>query len=400
MSIIISQRSAAVTVPLVGVVEDLVGEAPGAWGGAVAHRGVSYRQRTTSGSVYRYAYSVDPESSFSGSRPADAIVDTDGVLTRNIGIDQSVEALFSNTTGTTVRRLNFNTLGAGVLETEVLGAVPDSYLEFSSAIVDALLTSGGSTAVYDTSGNRNMASWWPHSAMTGVPFTTSQSPTSGRFCGPAITKRHLLTANHFAPSIGTIVTWKTASNIAVTSTVIGGAACGWSDLRVVVLDSDLPDSITPFAIPGPWFGAATGNLLCMQHCGIFQNQSRVAGYAHAAQLSDGAVLETAPIAWSGLNSSDFRPAEQLISTVFESVMLPDFVAYSNDFQHFGITGDSGLGWFIPISSGAWAVAGAFQSPFGSPRLYEAVVNACITAADTAAGVSTGYTVTVAPDPTA
>lgn len=68
------------------------------------------------------------------------------------------------------------------------------------------------------------------------------------FTYTAITRSHFLTARHCSPSVGHAVTWYTADNTPVTRTISALATIGTNDCRLALLDSPLPESITPARI--------------------------------------------------------------------------------------------------------------------------------------------------------
>ena len=84
-----------------------------------------------------------------------------------------------------------------------------------------------------------------------------------------------------------------------------------------------------------------------------------------------------------------------------STFYPAFLVPYIDFYAQAVSGDSGSPAFVVLSESELALAGCITSDQGDGDFPdEDLLNAMIAQVDAVAGVSTGYTVTVAPNPVA
>lgn len=396
---ILAQLHPSFYAPAVTVERRLLGGTLGSWTEGQVAGGVEYRFRGRTDAHYEYPFFVDESTTYEGSVPAESVVDVSGVLTRASGFEGIAKALFTRGGASRKIPLDFQTFESSTQETEVTGAVTGEYLDFSSSAVITALE--GETEIY-VGGNRNPDSGWPHAALTAVPYVTSRV-TSARFCSTAITRRHCLTAKHYHPHVGDTITWKTTSNESIVRSVVSVAEVPWCDLAVIALDSDLPVSITPLPIVGDWFGSVdtTAKTHRPQHAGIFQDQFRDLCFFSRADVSviDSTLFQPTGT-WGEFSAADYAPASMTITSSFSSGRLPALASYFDSRKYYGESGDSGLSGVVPIADGAWAVAGAYHTAGTFAHPHEDLVNALIAAADASAGISTGYTATIASDPTA
>ena len=385
--------------PVVVTSLEVIGGDPGVWTTGLVSNGLVYRSRTSTNSHYEYPFSMDDETVFDGSIPANSIEVSNGRLIRASGFNSVAKAVFSKGAVKQLHSLNFATFPGSITQVEATGAVADGYLDFSSDIVSALLSSGDSASIY-IDGTRNLDSFWPHAELTAIPYRTNRA-NSGTLCAVPFTRRHCVTAKHYHLAVGDTITWKTLANADVTIQVIGYAAVDWSDLAVLTLASDLPESITPLPVVGEWFASADLNSSTNlpQHSGIFQDQFHQCCFGHIANHATFSAYSFSGT-WNGFDESDYIPKEVIITTSEATRILPSMLNFYNDFKYYAESGDSGLSFLAPIANGGWAIVGPFYFPTAVTFVFEDIMNALIIAADTSAGVSTGYTVTVAPDPTA
>ncbi len=92
---------------------------------------------------------------------------------------------------------------------------------------------------------RNTNNW-----IAGVDFTGA-SPwndmySNGYVPGTLISPRHMVSANHFVPVVGTQMTFVAANNTVVKRTIVAQKQVGDTDIAVSLLDSDVPDTILYF----------------------------------------------------------------------------------------------------------------------------------------------------------
>ena len=86
---------------------------------------------------------------------------------------------------------------------------------------------------------------------------------------------------------------------------------------------------------------------------------------------------------------------------YNNGQLPEFLDDYGDFLRAPQPGISGSPSFFPLSETELALVAPISTEGGAGmRYHEDILNATVANADSVAGVSTGYTVTVAPDPTA
>ena len=199
--------------------------------------------------------------------------------------------------------------------------------------------------------------------------------------GTAITPRHVVLSAHFALSIGDTIRFVTSGNVVVTRTIVQTSVLtyqqGNTDGLVVLLDSDLPSSITP--------------------CKIFPSNYDTYLPAGAHHLSHNAFR----IPLITLNKqeqcsiTDFRTVNMPPPTTYPVLLwrppeLADRLAFWAD----AVVGDSGNPLFATINSELWLVSTFYTNrsgPFYGRMVPE--LNSTISSLDALQGVSTGYTVT-------
>lgn len=190
---------------------------------------------------------------YSSTNPVVASVDATGRITTHasggviivVGILPAKRTTVHNgsiTGGETVdtfSRYIDGTLGKEINDTTISMAAPGKSKSVYSTISHDL-------AIY----SRN-ANCWVSRDLTAWPIRNST--TGQRFNGCAVSKRHLVVANHAYPSIGSVVLFVALNNQVVERTIIASQFIGIGDLRIALLDSDLPASISPCKVlPENW----------------------------------------------------------------------------------------------------------------------------------------------------
>jgi hypothetical protein len=195
--------------------------------------------------------------------------------------------------------------------------------------------------------------------------------------GTAITPRHILLAAHYEPAEGTVFRFITADNQVITRTMVKkrrhpAFVPNFPDLTVGVLDSALPASITPCKVlPASWATYLPG----IPDSGMGPAATRVPVIVLDQE-------EKALVAdWTQSNTQTI-------------IKQPPVDATRLAFYETTIIGDSGNPVFIVINGVVYLLTVLTTPDSGTflvPQI--AAVNSLIAAADAAAGISTGYTLT-------
>jgi hypothetical protein len=204
---------------------------------------------------------------------------------------------------------------------------------------------------------------------------------AGSRAGTAITPRHVLLAAHYPLSIGDTLRFVTSDNVVVTRTVVQTSVIIYEqasvDALVLLLDSDLPSSITP--------------------CKIFPSDYDAYLPAGAHHLSHNAFR---------IPLISFNRYEQCSIADFRTVNMPPPTKYPFmlwrspelenrlDFWTEASVGDSGNPLFACINSELWLVS-TFRTAYGGPFYGRMVseLNSTIASLDALQGINTGYTAT-------
>lgn len=321
--------------------------------------------------------------------------------------------------------LNCNDVSGGGTENRVTGFSSSTLGAHTWAILEPLLIAGGDDVCLSggvLSGSNwdfgaatyNAACWAADFDFSGVSHKNSWWNISSP-CGTAITERHVVMAAHYTPPAGTVLTFIAPDGTKVTRTILAynaGTITGNSgklndnpvvgDVAIATLSGPnlSDDGITIYPIAGDWIHKDMGGgSFAAQWLGVKLTQTRKVALCGRTDTS-----ATTPLLVSGTyNGTTFTDKKVAHVTDWGSAMenfLPYFLRSYAARMAANIVGESGHPRFIPLTSTALALAGCVTaSNGGGPYPDEDIWNACIASADTAAGISTGYTVTVAPDPT-
>lgn len=219
--------------------------------------------------------------------------------------------------------------------------------------------------------------------------------------GVLITTRHILIARHFAYGIGTQVRFSNAAGTVETRTVTGTSAASVAgDLWVCTLDAAVTIA-TPCAIAGTWItqGRTVANDYARWYSGGISIHTDQNAKIYAGGLGQ-TIAQVGSYAGSmTVGATTFAACEsQGFIEHFASSCIPSaYAAMRNN----PVTGDSGQPVFVVID-GEPVLLWTWTYPTGGTPAYlhnGAVLNALIAVSDSNAGISTGYTVTVATDPT-
>ena len=196
--------------------------------------------------------------------------------------------------------------------------------------------------------------------------------------GTAITARHAVCANHYPITVGATIRFVASDNTVTIRTVVQAARIFYNgagtDAWMILLDSDLPASITP----------------CKLFPDSFETYLPAGVRTFAAEALPCLAMDFSE---NGI-AIDLRSkgyGNQTPVMVFQGPTLPDRLAFFDPI----IPGDSGNPIFGVIGSELWLLStffGAGSGPFYGGLVAE--LNAMITTLDTLQGDITGHTVTV------
>lgn len=288
----------------------------------------------------------------------------------------------------------------------------------------------GTNPVYPNNSNFSTGTWNPNCWASQFDFSGFaihsnwwNGPWTG---GTLITRRHVLICNHFPPSIGSAYTFMAKDGTKYTRTVLAindGPTAGantqitsnqaWSqigDICVAVLSSDLPASIVSYAIVPEWrLNQPTSASYAQQWIGFKTDvHRRIFICGRADTNATGFSRYTGSYAGTAntFTGKSFTNAITNTYTALEwgsTAALPPFMSSYSSFYdpQTGTEANSGSPRFIPLSNSTLGLIGTVT--FASGQGYypdEQIVNICIASADAKAGISTGYTVTLATNPVA
>ena len=341
-------------------------------------------------------YSLNDDSisfAYSSDNPTEIDVAPNGQVVFMVAPESTASAIITivstSGTATTTRTVSVTLTLSGASVVEVIeGGVAGSAREALSDPMDTAL-SGANPATQQkvyTSQDHVTPAYVRNTSFflqgTHAEALTCASPwnsrQAGKRAGTAITARHAVLADHYPLYAGDTLRFIASDNTVITRTVVQAARIFYNgngtDARMVLLDSDLPASITP--------------------CKIFPDGYET--YLPAGATSAAAVALP-------LLAMDFSENGIALDVIGKSVYasspsincgaptIPHRLAFYDPI----IVGDSGNPIFVAIGSELWLLS-TFHGPAGGP-FYGGLVselNAMITTLDTLEGDITGHTVTV------
>lgn len=215
------------------------------------------------------------------------------------------------------------------------------------------------------------ANFWLDShkqALTCIsPYNSQQD---NKRAGVAFTPRHVVCATHYKVDVGSTIRFVTATNTVVNRTVVGTESIGSTDIEIQILDSDLPNSITPCKVLPSDYNDYLGDMRYTPFLALDQEEKGLVGEIDMA--SD----YTGNVSW---------------------LRYPDRQSLTAQRKSFGeelIDGDSGNPMFCVTKTQLWLFSTAhiaYRGPLLSEYISE--INTAINTLDTAQGISSGYTVT-------
>lgn len=385
------------------------------------HRSVKFDRTSataTHNEYYAFGSNLLPVEIASQS-PADSLdISEWPTVKRKDGVDSVVSASFENERAvSSTWDLDFTDRGGQVYDNKSDEIIPGTLLEYTYNIVKALADAMTGNAMWDSSGNRAQTNVIPHEFLTGHVWNGKWGPGTGAGTTPitgrrfmAITKRHLFACGHYQYYPGDILQWKDIDNNIIERTVLRvinvrdeTAALGGTsfDMSITLLDADLPGSIAIPPVAGDWaLGIISEDsdsiVACPQVAGItlLNNDGHMNPFLRG-QNYDTTWSKSAVAVLDGISIDNSRA---LGNTGYSNTtdIAGDWspAVVGNPFYHELRGGDSGSPSLIPYADG-WAFCG-----YISGRMAEAsLLDELIALIDSREGISTGYTVTVAPDPT-
>lgn len=330
---------------------------------------------------------------FESDNPTEVAVDAGGMVVYQVAPEQTASAVITitgvNGLSTIARTVHISLDVSGETTIDVIeGGVVGSARKALSDVLDTALSGANPVtqqSVYTSQDHsapayvRNTSFLLSSLVEALTCFSPWNSAGGGKRAGTAITKRHAVLANHYKYEAGTTVRFITSNNAIVTKTVVQSARIfqdgAGTDAYMVLLDSDLPESITPCKL----FPSGYADYL---PAGVDPNSYAATDIPLLAidQHEKGIVLD--------FNKHGYPPEEA--NVLYGKPTLADRIAFYEPI----ISGDSGNPVFAVIGSELWLLStfgGAHVGPFYGELTSE--LNAMIVTLDTLQGDLTGYTVT-------
>lgn len=285
------------------------------------------------------------------------------------------------------RRLNlaYSTQSADGAKASTGIADGDNYLRYSTEWLASVID--GNSAVYSGT-SRNPSCWLAGEDLTGIPYSNT-SGGSQKNSG-MISPRHLPGVKHFQMEVGTVLTFPDGS----TRTIIG-VSDPVGDALMYLINADISAGTKVYPVPGRWLFITSESgvsfTTASQFVGVFVNRNRDASFVRVCDYES----DSSP----KIDGDGFADCATTIrfDALWPEQIIPEFSSLSA-YRIAPNTGDSGSAIFFKVADGL-ALGAVFTSGLGGPFMDEDFANALIVSADSNAGISTGYTVTVSPDPT-
>jgi hypothetical protein len=223
----------------------------------------------------------------------------------------------------------------------------------------------------------------------------------------AITARHMIGARHWGKNYSNAVVRFRGTDGSINERAVIGVSSALSapdDLIVLALASpNLPETVAPFAVVGEWFRSGYSQVTTHIFdfwCGAYAFAVNQNYHALGMFIGNGTTLGKT-FRTNGTGVGNFYMYVPCYGGDFGLVLGSDQLAGDENFFAPIVTGDSGKPTFL-LNGGTPVLLGVFTTAYACTfvgSLDGDVANAHIASADSNAGVSTGLTVTVAPDPT-
>ena len=339
--------------------------------------------------IVTYSLNDDPISfAYSSDNPTEINVAPDGQVVFMVAPESTASAIITilatsgTATATRTVSVTLTLSGASVVDVIEGGVAGSARKALSDPMDDALIVANPATQqkVYTTQDPyvRNTSFFLQGTHAEALTCASPWNSTGGtRRAGTAITPRHAVCANHYPIPVGATIRFIASDNTVITRTVVqadrifsnGQGTDSW----MILLDSDLPASITP--------------------CKIFPDGYET--YLPAGATTTAAArlpLLAMDFSENGIALDLIKETSMTIPTMgYGAPTIPHRLAFYDPI----IVGDSGNPIFGVIGSELWLLStffGAGTGPFYGGLVTE--LNAMITTLDTRQGNITGHTVTV------
>lgn len=297
----------------------------------------------------------------------------------------------------------------GTTYREFVDYTEGSVSEYLRDQVEALLVESPDTSYFSTYDHnsatytRNASCWAADVDLSAVAVASNSGSGWTRIRGGTlVTARHIVLAAHSGLNVGSQVRFAGSDGTVETRTVTGVASnSGFGDVQIAVLSSDVTVA-TPMPIPETsWFEQG------IEMTGLTRHSYTGGAAIHIDQLAN---VYACGIGSPLVRQSTYAPNVSYNGTTYTACQLLAFASHRQEVftgetsapLKPPVPGDSGQPCMALIE-GDPVLLWCWYYPNAGPPTWRhngAILNALIAAADTSAGVSTGYTVTVATDPTA
>jgi hypothetical protein len=267
---------------------------------------------------------------------------------------------------------------------------------------------------------RNPLCWGADWDLSGVAIKYLNNNFNGGGC--LVTPRHYVVSNHYQPrnKVGNTLQFLGTNGTLYTRTILaqttGHSVAGQitnpvydiGDIAMLLLSPPVAgemDNVAVYPVAGNWLVKSnfeSDNLdgtadysFEWSYPVITTNQYRQLLFSTCNKLVSGWTVNY-PL---GVIDIDEVEVEQIAETIAYIKSGPAYQAYTG-FQDNAIPGDSGSVWFLPLGDGTLVAFSHYTRATSGPLWNAEILNALILEVDSQVGISTGYTVTVAPDPTA
>lgn len=326
------------------------------------------------------------------------------------------------------RMVTLSAISTGATVSRTLNSFTEGALgDVSITKILTMLTTGGDLNYYNGSTyaecaaeiggiQRNAGCWAADLDLSGVAVSHLYGGFWGG--GALVTPRHYICSNHYEPRLKTGMMMRFVGNDGTvhTRTVLaqtsGSTVSGEianpdhlvGDTCMFLLSGpDLPASVTPYPLTGDWIasftlnstGGGLGNYdIETSNVFITTNQNRNVYFCVSAGVQAGYTVPH-PLPTETLAGVAFtlKPYNS-----FGFSRGPQLSGYSA-FQSSAIVGDSGSPVFNVAADGSLSLVTVMTYPNIGTYIEEIMANAMIADVDSIASITTGLTVTVAPDPT-